>query len=241
MFRHQGRTRTFKHNLRLAALLSFIAGLVNITGVLRLNVLTTNVTGHFAFFAEELVQKNYSVALSFLFFIFSFLIGSFVSSFITEYYVKKGASAAHKYSMVIEILMLLGAGFGGSYCYGNSSCSITLAGVLLFSMGIQNSLVTQISESTVRTTHLTGLFTDLGIELSQLFFYKRKEQREKLFKSIKIRMAIIACFFLGCVIGGFMFSFFELRTLLIASVLLFVALTYDVILYKYYRFIRRAR
>ena len=52
MFRHKGKTRTFKHNLRLAALLSFIAGLVNITGVLFLNVLTTNVTGHFAFFAE---------------------------------------------------------------------------------------------------------------------------------------------------------------------------------------------
>jgi hypothetical protein len=26
--------------------------------------------------------------------------------------------------------------------------------------------VTKISQSTIRTTHLTGLFTDLGIELS---------------------------------------------------------------------------
>jgi len=55
MLRHKGKPRTFKHNLRLAALLSFIAGLVNITGVLELKVLTTNVTGHFAFFAEELI------------------------------------------------------------------------------------------------------------------------------------------------------------------------------------------
>jgi uncharacterized membrane protein YoaK (UPF0700 family) len=45
---------------------------------------------------------------------------------------------------------------------------------MLFSMGVQNSMVTQISNSIVRTTHLTGLFTDLGIELSQLFFYKKK-------------------------------------------------------------------
>ena len=92
MFRHKGKTRTFKHNLRLAALLSFIAGLVNIAGVLWLKVLTTNVTGHFAFFAEELVLKHYVVALSFLLFIFAFLIGSFTANFIIEYFVGKGSS-----------------------------------------------------------------------------------------------------------------------------------------------------
>ncbi len=50
MFRHKGKNRTFAHNLRLATLLSFVAGLVNITGVLAVKTLTTNVTGHFAFF-----------------------------------------------------------------------------------------------------------------------------------------------------------------------------------------------
>jgi hypothetical protein len=34
MFRHKGKNRTFIHNLRLATLLSFVAGIVNITGVL---------------------------------------------------------------------------------------------------------------------------------------------------------------------------------------------------------------
>jgi uncharacterized membrane protein YoaK (UPF0700 family) len=50
--------------------------------------------------------------------------------------------------------------------------------LLLSSMGVQNSMVTQISNSIVRTTHLTGLFTDLGIELSQLFFYKKPNERK---------------------------------------------------------------
>jgi uncharacterized membrane protein YoaK (UPF0700 family) len=45
-------------------------------------------------------------------------------------------------------------------------------------MGVQNSMVTQISNSIVRTTHLTGLFTDLGIELSQLFFIKKPNERK---------------------------------------------------------------
>lgn len=34
MFRHQGKTRTFMHNLKVAPLLSFVAGLVNVYGFL---------------------------------------------------------------------------------------------------------------------------------------------------------------------------------------------------------------
>ena len=241
MFRHKGKTRTFKHNLRLAALLSFIAGLVNIDGVLWLKVLTTNVTGHFAFFAEELVLKHYVVALSFLLFIFAFLIGSFTANFIIEYFVGKGEQSAHKYPMLLEIGLLFLVGVGGNYFLANGCEPTILACVLLFSMGVQNSLVTQISSSTVRTTHLTGLFTDLGIELSQLFFYKKEDQKERLKKSIELRIAIIVFFFLGCVIGGFLFSTISLGILVIASALLAVALIYDVLLYKYYKLIRRKK
>ena len=50
MFRHQGKSRTLKHNLRIATVLSFVAGTVNVTGFLAFKQLTTNVTGHFALF-----------------------------------------------------------------------------------------------------------------------------------------------------------------------------------------------
>ena len=49
MFRHQGKARTLKHNLGIASLLSFIAGIVNVAGFLAVQRLTTTVTEHFAF------------------------------------------------------------------------------------------------------------------------------------------------------------------------------------------------
>jgi uncharacterized membrane protein YoaK (UPF0700 family) len=102
-----------------------------------------------------------------------------------------------------------------------------LAFSLLFAMGLQNSLVTRISNATVRTTHLTGLFTDLGIELSQLFFYKQKEHKEKLFSSIKLRMTIISFFFVGGIVGGVFYSTFKLYVLALAAATLFLGLIYD--------------
>jgi uncharacterized membrane protein YoaK (UPF0700 family) len=99
-------------------------------------------------------------------------------------------------------------------------------------MGLQNSLVTTISNSTVRTTHLTGLFTDLGIELSQLFFYDQKEQRSKLYSYIKLRLTIIASFFLGGILGGVLYSYLNLYVLTIAGTMLLAAIVYDSIKLK---------
>jgi uncharacterized membrane protein YoaK (UPF0700 family) len=229
MFRHQGKNRTFIHNLRLATLLSFVAGIVNVTGVLSIKTLTTNVTGHFAYFAEEVMKHNYSAAITFFIFTIFFLIGSFVSNFLAELISKKHPNLSHVIPITLEIIVLIGVGIFGGQSELSSFEGKWIAFTMLFAMGIQNSLVTKISQSTVRTTHLTGLFTDLGIELSQLFFYKKPEETKKLMTSIYLRLSIIIFFFLGCFSGGFMYIFLEMKTLFVSAFFLLVALLYDYI------------
>lgn len=229
MFRHKGKSRTFLHNLRLATMLSFVAGMVNITGVLALQTLTTNVTGHFAYFAEEVMKHEYAAAITFLVFTIFFLFGAFTSNFLAELISIKHPQLSHVIPIGLEIVILVGIGFFG---YQSDIAAIDgkiMAFAMLFAMGIQNSLVTKISQSTVRTTHLTGLFTDLGIELSQLFFYKKPEEKKRLKTSIYLRFSIITFFFLGCFLGGFAYGFFEIKTLFIAAFFLLIALLYDYI------------
>ena len=122
--------------------------------------------------------------------------------------------------------------------FGSASDISTLEGkwiafALLFVMGAQNSLVTKISQATVRTTHLTGLFTDLGIELSQLFFYKKPEKIEKLKTSIYLRLSIIGFFFIGCIFGGFIYNYLEIKTLLVGTFFLLIALMFDYLRYHF--------
>lgn len=239
MFRHKGKGRTFIHNRRLAALLSLTAGIVNICGVLSINTLTTNVTGHFAFFAEELVNERYIFALAFLFFILAFLFGAFLSNLLIEIRTKSNPLIAHTAPMGIEIFILSLAGLFGNQWIDAGLKEEYIACALLFSMGMQNALVTKISRSVVRTTHLTGLFTDLGIELSQLFFYRQADELIILYRSIRLRLVIIVFFFTGCIIGGFAYKSFNLNALLIASGCLIVALIYDTILYRFYSLKRK--
>lgn len=225
MFSHKGKSRTQKHNLHIASLLSFVAGVVNVAGFLAVQRLTTNVTGHFAFFVDEFFKLNFLEGLIYFLYIFFFLLGSFFSSFLIEVVNKINGSFIYRIPVIIEsIILILVAIFGEGWTQHSPNM---IAFSLLFAMGLQNSLVTKISNATVRTTHLTGLFTDLGIELSQLFFYKQKEQRDKLFSSIKLRFTIIGFFFLGGVLSGIFYTNLQLYVLAAAGALLLFGLTYD--------------
>ncbi len=225
MFSHSGKTRTLKHNLGIASLLSFVAGLVNVAGFLAVQKLTTNVTGHFAFFVDEVFKLNFKGGLIYFLYIFFFFLGSFSSSVLVEYVSRRNEKLVYRIPVIIESLILLSVAVFGSQMI--ASAADILAFLLLFAMGLQNSLVTSISSSAVRTTHLTGLFTDLGIELSQLFYYRLPEQRQRLLSSIKLRLTIIVFFFVGGIVGGVLYAPIGLLVLLIAVVILIGGLVYD--------------
>ena len=225
MFRHSGKTRTFRHNLKIASLLSFVAGIVNVVGFLAVQRLTTNVTGHFAFFMRDILDLHFWEGFMYFLYFFFFFAGSFVSSFLIEIISKKSERFIYTLPTSLEILLLLVMGIWGSYFASVSPNTIACS--LLFAMGLQNSLVTKISNATVRTTHLTGLFTDLGIELSQLFFYTAPDQKHKLFSSIRLRFRIISFFFIGGIAGGVLYTGIRLYSLCIAALVLVAGLIYD--------------
>ncbi|MNK30915.1 hypothetical protein D3C87_493380 [compost metagenome] len=242
MFRHTGKGRTYSHNLKLASILSGVAGTVNIAGVLYLGTLTTNVTGHFAFFSEVIILKNYKMAAVYMFYILFFFLGAFVSGILMELVTKYKYQLAYVLPISFEIIILILVGI----IHDLWPCRVltspaTLSLALLFAMGLQNALVTKISLSVVRTTHLTGIFTDLGIELSQLFFYNETAERKKLHQSVFLKLMIIASFFTGGIIGGVLYLHFGIKVLLFPAGLLLFVLWYDQLLFRYYFLKRKFR
>ncbi len=225
MFRHKGNRRTLAHNLRIASLLSFVAGVVNVTGFMSIQQLTTNVTGHFAFFVEEVYQQNFVQGIHYFLYTLFFFLGAFFSSLSIETVGKINPKIIFRIPVIIESLILISVAIFGQELIALSPNIV--AYVLLFAMGLQNSLVTTISNATIRTTHLTGLFTDLGIELSQYLFHKAPEDRKKLWSSIKLRLTIINFFFVGGLVGGYLYSTIGLYGLIWVAVLLLAGLVYD--------------
>jgi uncharacterized membrane protein YoaK (UPF0700 family) len=235
MFRHSGKGRTYAHNLKLASILSCVAGVVNITGVLQVKVLTTNVTGHFAYFSEELSLRQYGLAFSFLVYTLFFLLGAFISSLLMEVGSGRQSHTTYVLPVSFEIILFLGLSLW-SWSSFEPLPALVVASTLLFAMGLQNALVTRISHSVVRTTHLTGLFTDLGIELAQIF--QKANVKSGLRKNILLKLSIITGFFVGCLVGGYTYSLLGLSTLLLPAGMLLYTLVYD---HLRLRYLKRSR
>lgn len=239
MLRHPGHRRTFRHNLRLAALLCLTAGFVNVTGFRAFMVLTTNVTGHVALFAEKLAQGNFSAARVVGLWMLLFFLGAF---FCSLWISRTGRLRRFSYTLpiVVEIIVLVIIGCTG-YRYDNSQLKTELfAGSLLFAMGVQNAMVSMISGSVVRTTHLTGMFTDLGIELSAITSAE-PAAKPALRQKIVLHLVIICFFFLGGIAGGYLFTPLSYYTFFIPAGILVFALFYDMFRVQFLRRLRKLK
>lgn len=225
MLRHTGEKRSFVHNLRLAILLCLNAGFINAAGFIAFAVLTTNVTGHAALLAVDLAKLDLRAARMVTLWLLLFLCGAFASSW---YIARIGRNKPFAYTapilLIIAIILFI-ALFGPAY---NGSLMETeyFAGSLLFAMGMQNALVSVVSGSVVRTTHLTGMFTDLGIDLSAAALSPAK-LGGLVKRRIMLRLVIIGSFLTGGMIGGITFLHIGFRAFFIPVGLLFSALFYD--------------
>jgi uncharacterized membrane protein YoaK (UPF0700 family) len=237
MFRHTGQGRTQKHNIRLAALLCLTAGFVNVVGFLAFSVLTTNVTGHVAIFAEKLAQGDFATARVVGLWMFMFLLGAFLTSMtINNLFYNQRYS--YVIPIVTEIIILAMVASYGVHFNKTVGETEFFAGSLLFAMGIQNALVSMISGSVVRTTHLTGMFTDLGIEMAAIL-KKEGKDKEDLKGKISLRLIIISFFFLGGILGGYLFKDMKYYTFYIPAGILVMALLYDVFRFKVIKLARK--
>ncbi|HEX9510213.1 MAG TPA: YoaK family protein [Puia sp.] len=236
MLKHTGIRRTHIHNVRLATLLSLTAGFVNAEGFLGFSILTTNVTGHAALFAEKVSLKDWKTTWVIALWMLLFLGGAFISSLIIDIIGKN-----QRYSYLIPILLefgiLITIAAIGNYYKNSLADRQVFAGSLLFAMGMQNALVSMISRSVVRTTHLTGTFTDLGIELAQLIII-RDDDKSALKSGIVLKMVIILSFITGALSGAYGFRFIHFYSFYIPAFILVFALLYDVFrvnVKRYYR------
>jgi uncharacterized membrane protein YoaK (UPF0700 family) len=236
MLRHLGTRRSSIHNLRLATLLGLTACMVNAEGFLGFAILSTNVTGHAALFAERISIQDWHNSLIILLWMLLFLAGAFITSVILSL---KGEHSRFSYliPLLIEIAILsFSALYGAKFEHIWGGYKL-FAGSLLFAMGIQNALVTMVSGSVVRTTHLTGTFTDLGIELAQLFVADHN-QRTTTKAKLKLHLAIIVCFMAGAVFGAYLFHHIGFSSFYAPVAVLCFAVLYDLLRIKVQRYYR---
>jgi uncharacterized membrane protein YoaK (UPF0700 family) len=229
MLRQSKEKRTLKHNLMLASSSAFVAGIIDVVGLIAFLAFTSNVTGHVATLAKHILQKNYSDIILFAAWLFMFMAGAFVSNFIVQSLKRKSVYKAHSAPIVLEIIVLLLVAIYGHNFYQETQQEREIViGALLFAMGLQNGLVSNISGGLIKSTHLTGLFTDLGVELAD-WLHPNTHKSNEVKNKIYVRVTILAFFIFGGIVGGYLFNRYEFKVLYFVPVILLSILYYDLL------------
>jgi uncharacterized membrane protein YoaK (UPF0700 family) len=221
------KQRTYKSNFLLASFTALTAGMTNVAGAMACYLFTANVTGHVANFAQHLLRDKWFEMFTAFAALFMFFMGAFVASFLTRSFEHKGAYKAFALPFLIEIVILVCIGFYG-ITNSNQAEYYTelLAAGLLFSMGLQNGAVTIISGGSVKTTHLTGLFTDLGSEAAE-WLHPQSSKTHSLKSKLRMRLTILANYVVGGLAGGFVFIQFGFTAFFCIALLLACIVGYD--------------
>ena len=228
MLRKYSNSRSVKDNIQLGTLTAFSAGMVNVASLLIFFSFTSNVTGHYAILAAEIAKGNfYQIAVVF-FWIFLFFFGGFTSNMIIIHLKDKAnAYFVHALPIMLEIACLLAVGIYGQYYYQETLQETEwLLCLMLFAMGLQNGLTASISNFAVKTTHLTGATTDLGILIS-MFTKKEYRNNKEIVAKFQLIASIAVSYLFGAVISAFIYMHIHFKIFYIVCFFLLVVLSYD--------------
>jgi uncharacterized membrane protein YoaK (UPF0700 family)/ABC-type transporter Mla MlaB component len=176
------QAHSFKQQARLAVTLAWVGGYTNIVTVLTCNTVTSHASGTASNFGRELFTGAWGLA-GFAFFLLStFFVGAAASGFCTEFGRRRGWESIYVLPMVIESLLLaffaLLLEMHGHPTIETGMNLYLMTGLASAAMGLQNATITRISSGTVRTTHVTGVLTDLGHETVQFLWWLYDRNRD---------------------------------------------------------------
>lgn len=222
-------------------ILAFQAGLLNVGGVMACHNFVSHVTGFATLFGIGLGERNYVHALGVLMVPACFLAGAMVSGMLVDLRLQLGKNP--RYYVVFGVLfalILIVEIAGWNKMWGTFGepfelpRDYALLAILCLICGLQNATVSLVSKSVVRTTHLTGVTTDLGIGIVRML--NRGRLGAKISGETQanlMRIGIIAFFVMGSAAGYQLFYQYQFRGFLfptvISGLLFFTTLYFQVL------------
>ena len=194
-------------------MLAFVAGAINAGGFLAVRQYTSHVTGMVSALADNLALGQFGLVVDGLVAVTAFLLGAICCAVIVNFARRQGLASEYALPLLLEAALILIFGLLGSQLALYEGLLVPFTVLLLsFIMGLQNAVMTKLSHGVIRTTHLTGTVTDLGIEIGKLIYWNRDPdpQTRSPVRADPERMAVLAvlllCFLTGGIAGAFGFK-----------------------------------
>ncbi len=233
------QAHSFTQQARLAVSLSWIAGYTNALTLLTCAQVTSHISGTVSQIGVEVAELRWSTSGYLIGLVLVFLLGAFTSGVLTEFGRLRRHQSIYVLPMVVQAaalgLFALLVDWQAEAMLDAADAHIWLTFLPSFAMGLQNATITRISGGVVRTTHVTGVVTDLGLELAKLTFLRLHRRRpdprrlaQQRWRTVLLA-SIPASFALGAGLGTLAFDFFEALSMVPAVAFLCFLMVQDLL------------
>lgn len=207
------RDRTEASDRHLAFYLTFIAGAANAGGFMAVHQYTSHMSGIVSSLADNLVLGEIEFLLAGLVALVFFLFGAGVSAIMINWARRRNLHSIYALPLALEAFLLLVFALSGLLGPIGRGLTFMIIALLCFVMGLQNAIITKLSGARIRTTHVTGLVTDTGIELGKLFYWNGRGAGQDGLAPVRadipklwLLARMVGLFFLGGVTGAILFQ-----------------------------------
>jgi uncharacterized membrane protein YoaK (UPF0700 family) len=207
-----GRSRTPRADRHLAHYLTFVAGAVNAGGFLIVGHYTSHMTGIVSATADNVALRDWAPVLFGAATVGAFLSGAAATAWLVNWGRRRNLDGLYAAPLAAEAVLLLAFGIVAPHLSRAATVAPGAVAALCFVMGLQNALVTKVSRAEIRTTHVTGMITDLGIELGKLLYWNRHAVYNDVTyvradrRKVLVLSTLTTTFFVGGVIGALAFG-----------------------------------
>ena len=208
-----GRDRTRTANRQLGGVLAFVAGAVNAGGFLAVARYTSHMSGIISGIADDLALGSIGLALAGLVALGAFVSGAACTSLLINWGRHRQLQGKYALALLLEAGLLLLFGLLGANLHDFKALLVPTTVLLLcFIMGLQNAIITKISNAEIRTTHMTGVVTDLGIELGKMLYWNRsgrppEQQVRANHQRLRLFAGLLGMFLVGGIAGAAGFKY----------------------------------
>jgi uncharacterized membrane protein YoaK (UPF0700 family) len=224
MLLRQGHHRSHDIDRQLACILAAIAGALNTAAFHAVGFFSANMTGNVSSISDHAALGQWWLSLFYVSIVGVFIIGGTASTLLINAGRRRTIRSIYAIGILAEAVLMTALGIVVQVIPSTQGGPALILG-LSFLMGIQNAVVTRISDARIRTTHVSGMSTDIGIEFGMLIDIVRgREPAAELapyWNKLRLHAQTVLSFLGGGVAGVFIFQAIGTRLLFAAAVLLF--------------------
>ncbi|NHB57505.1 DUF1275 domain-containing protein [Acinetobacter sp. 194] len=206
-----------------AFMLAMNAGMINVLGLIcLLHQSVSHMTGNASLMAISLVDDDYASFFFLIFVIISYVLGSSLSGLILgNSQFKLGRRYGFPLSLVTLFILIC--------CFLIDDFPRYALLWACASMGVQNAMVSHYQGAIIRTTHLSGVLTDLGLALGYFIRGLKPEKKKTI-----LHLLILFGFISGSIVAAFAYPYLQLQSFLLpAGLSLSLSLSYWIIYFRY--------